>query len=59
MKGGCQDDKDRLYQEGQTWGEFAEDDIVGAGGRIAGEFRKVAWGRGKTWGKSSGMLLGL
>lgn len=62
MKGGChccQGDKNRLYQEGQTGGEFAEADVVGTGRRIASEFRKVAWGRGKAWGNSSGLLLGL
>lgn len=46
-------------KKGRLEGQFAETDIIGAGGKIAGEFRKVAWGRGKTWGKSSGMLLGL
>lgn len=46
-------------KKGRLEGQFAETDIIGAGGKIAGEFRKVAWGRGKTWGKSSGLLLGL
>lgn len=60
MKGGChccQGDKNRLYQEGQTGGEFAEADVVGAG-RIASEFRKVAWGRRKAWGQLFRTIVG-